>query len=187
MPATTKKNVDPSHTIEYQRTVINDIAGDLHSIFTGTAAINAATIQVAGADIGSISDHEDRTIFYYYGQFSADYTVSSPTKLVEILSHADATCDIEDSQTVTIDDGCSLVISDTTKYDFFSNATEETNPQKLVGFADNIRTTFIKDMGLTGARKVGYTVVPTYVDDDVTIDIDDTITVTVDDEAVLIV
>ena len=42
-------------------------------------------------------------------------------------------------------------------------------------------------MGLTGAKKVGYTVVPTYVDDDVTIDIDDTITVTVDDEAVLIV
>ena len=76
MPATTKKNVDPSHTIEFQRTVINDIAGDLHSIFTGTAAINAATIQVAGADIGSISDHDDRTIFYYYGQFSADYTIN---------------------------------------------------------------------------------------------------------------
>ena len=187
MPATTKKQVDPSHTIEYQRTVINDIAGDLHSIFTGTAAINAATIQVAGADIGSISDHEDKTIFYYYGQFSADYTVNSPEKLAEILSHADATLDIEDGFTVTVDDGCALVVSDTTKYEFFSNMTEETNPQKLVGFADNIRTTFVKDMGLTGARKVGYTVVPTYAGDDVFIDIDDTITVTVDDEAVLIV
>ena len=74
MPATSKKNVDPSHTIEYQRTVINDMAGDLQSLFVGTAAINAATIQVAGADIGSISDHEDKTIFYYYGAFTADYT-----------------------------------------------------------------------------------------------------------------
>ena len=64
MPATVKKYVDQSNTIEYQRTVINDMAGDLQSIFTGTAAINAATIQVAGADIGAISDHIDKTIFF---------------------------------------------------------------------------------------------------------------------------
>ena len=54
LPATTKKNVLPSNTIEYQRTVINDMADDLHSIFTGTAVINAASIQIAGADIGTI-------------------------------------------------------------------------------------------------------------------------------------
>ena len=64
MPATTKKNVLPSNTIEYQRTVINDMAGDLHSIFTGTAAINAASIQIAGADIGNISDVDDKTIYF---------------------------------------------------------------------------------------------------------------------------
>ena len=63
MPATQKKNVDPSHTIEYQRTVINDMAGDLQSLFVGTAAINAATIQVAGAEFGALSEHDDKTSF----------------------------------------------------------------------------------------------------------------------------
>ena len=132
MPATTRKQVDPSHTIEYQRTVINDMAGDLQSLFVGTAAINAATIQIAGADIGAISDHEDKTTFFYYGAFDADTSVSSPKKLAEILSHADSTVDIADGVTVTIDDGCSLVISDQDEYAFFSNYTEKTNPQKLV-------------------------------------------------------
>ncbi len=160
MPATTKKQVDQSHTIEYQRTVINDMAGDLHSLFVGTAAINAATIQVAGDDIGSISDHIDKTIFFYYGRFDADTSVSSPAKLAEIYSHEDATVDIEDGKTVTIDDQCSLSITDTTKYEFFSNITEQTNPQKLVGWADNIRTSIITDMSLTGKIKVGYTLVP---------------------------
>ena len=160
MPATTKKYVDQSNTIEYQRTVINDMAGDLHSIFTGTAAINAATIQVAGDDIGSISDHLDKTIFFYYGAFDADTSVSSPGKFAEIYSHEDATVDIADGKTVTIDDGCSLTITDTTKYEFFSNITEQTNPQKLVGWADNIRTSIVKDQSLTGNIKVGYTLIP---------------------------
>ncbi len=163
MPATTKKNVDPSHTIEYQRTVINDMAGDLQSLFVGTAAINAATIQVAGADIGSISDHEDKTIFYYYGAFTADYTVNAPEKLAEILSHEDASVDIDDGVTVTIDDACALVVTDTTKYEFFSNYTEKTNPQKLVGFADNVRTSFSKDMSLDGSKKVGFVIIPDYL------------------------
>ena len=95
MPAVTKKQVDPSHTIEYQRTVINDMAGDLQSLFVGTAAINAATIQVAGADIGAISDHISNTIFFYYGGFTADTTISSPQKLGEIYSHEDAYVDID--------------------------------------------------------------------------------------------
>ena len=81
MPATTKKNVQPSNTIEYQRTVINEMADDLHSIFTGTAAINAASIQLAGADIGNISDVDDKTIFFYYGGFTANTTVTSPAKI----------------------------------------------------------------------------------------------------------
>ena len=85
MPATTKKYVDQSNTIEYQRTVINDMAGDLHSIFTGTAAINAAAIQIAGDDIGSISDHIDKTIFFYYGVFDVDTTIGSPAKICRNL------------------------------------------------------------------------------------------------------
>ncbi len=166
MPATTRKNVDPSHTIEYQRTVINDMAGDLHSIFTGTAAINAAAIQIAGDDIGSISDHIDKTIFFYYGVFDTDTTIGSPAKFAEIYSHEDGSVDIEDTKTVDIDDNCVLVVSDTTEYKFFSNESEQTNPQKLVGFADNIRTTIVKDQDLTGKIKVGYVPVPTYTEAD---------------------
>ncbi len=187
MPATTKKNVDPSHTIEYQRTVINDIAGDLHSIFTGTAAINAATIQIAGADIGAISDHDDKTIFFYYGGFTADTSISSAAKLAEIFSHEDETVDIADGVTVTVDDQCALIITDKTKYEFFSNDTETTNIQKLTGFADNVRTSVVKDMALDGNKRVGFIPVPIDFIDDVPVDIDDTFTLTVDDGAVLII
>ena len=187
MPATTKKDVQPSNTIEYQRQVINDMAGDLHSLFVGTAAINAATIQVAGADIGSISDHDDRTIFFYYGGFSADTTIGSTAKLAEIFSHEDATVDIDDGVTVTIDDSCALMISPKTSYEFFSNNTEQTNIQKLTGFADNIRTSIVKDMALDGTKRVGFIPVNSDFIDDVPVDIDNTFTLTVDDGAVLIV
>jgi len=187
MPATTKKNVDPSNTIEYQRTVINDMAGDLHSLFVGTAAINAATIQVAGADIGAISDHDDKTIFFYYGGFDTDFSISSSAKLAEIYSHEDATVDIADGVTVTIDDQCALIITDKTTYEFFSSSTEQTNPQKLTGFADNIRTSVVKDMALDGTKKVGFIPVHPDLIDDVPIDIDDTFTLSIDDGAVLII
>ncbi len=187
MPATTKKNVDPSHTIEYQRTVINDMAGDLQSLFVGTAAINAATIQIAGADIGAISDHDDKTIFFYYGGFSADTSVSSAAKLAEVFSHDDASVDIDDGVSVTVDDECALIITPKTSYEFFSNSTEKTNIQKLTGFADNIRTSIVKDMALDGNKRVGFIPVPDDFIDDVPVDIDDTFTLTVDDGAVLIV
>jgi len=187
MPATQRKQVDPSHTIEFQRTVINDMAGDLHSIFTGTAAINAATIQIAGADIGAISDHDDKTIFFYYGGFAVDTSVSSPAKIAEIYSHEDATVDIADGVTVTVDDQCALIITDKTSYEFFSTSTEQTNIQKLTGFADNIRTSIVKDMALDGNKRVGFIPVNNDFIDDVPIDIDDTFTLTVDDGAVLIV
>ena len=187
MPATTKKTVQPSNTIEYQRQVINAMAGDLHSLFVGTAAINAATIQVAGADIGSISDHIDKTIFFYYGGFTADTTIGSAAKLAEVFSHEDAFCDIDDGVTVTVDDNCALIVTDKTSYEFFSNSTEQTNIQKLVGFADNIRTSVVKDIALDGNKKVGFIPVNDDFIDDVPVDIDDTFTMTVDDGAVLIV
>ena len=186
MPATTKKNVQPSNTIEFQRQVINDMAGDLHSVFTGTAAINAASIQIAGADIGNISDVDSQTIFFYYGGFNADTTIGSPAKLAEIYSHEDATVDIDNTFTVTIDDQCALIISDKNSYEFFSTSTEQTNPQKIVGFADNIRTSIVKDMALDGVKRVGFIPIPSYASD-VPVDIDDTFTMTIDDGAVLII
>ena len=186
MPATTKKNVQPSNTIEFQRQVINDMADDLHSIFVGTAAINAASIQLAGADIGNISDVDSQTIFFYYGGFDADTTIGAPAKLAEIYSHEDATVDIDSGITVTVDDQCGLIISDKTSYEFFSTSTEQTNPQKLVGFADNLRTSIVADMSLGGKKRVGFIPVPSYASD-VPVDIDDTFTMTVDDGAVLII
>ena len=186
MPATTKKNVLPSNTIEYQRTVINDMADDLHSIFTGTAAINAASIQIAGADVGNISDVDSQTIFFYYGGFDANTTISAPAKLAEIYSHEDATVDIDNTVTVTIDDQCALIISDKNSYEFFSTSTEQTNPQKLVGFADNLRTSIVADMSLGGKKRVGFIPIPSYASD-VPVDIDDTFTMTIDDGAVLII
>ena len=186
MPATTKKNVQPSNTIEFQRQVINDMADDLHSIFVGTAAINAASIQLAGADIGNISDVDSQTIFFYYGGFDADTTIGAPAKLAEIYSHEDATVDIDSGITVTVDDQCGLIISDKTSYEFFSTSTEQTNPQKLVGFADNLRTSIVADMTLGGKKRVGFIPIPSYASD-VPVDIDDTFTMTVDDGAVLII
>ena len=187
MPATTKKNVDPSHTIEFQRTVITDMAGDLQSRFVGTAAINAATIQLGGADIGNISDVDSQTIFFYYGGFAVDTNVSSPAKIAEIYSHEDATVDIDDGVIVTVDDNCALIVTDKTSYEFFSTSTEKTNIQKLTGFADNIRTSIVKDMALDGTKRVGFIPINNDFIDDVPVDIDDTFTLTVDDGAVLIV
>ena len=187
MPATSKKDVQPSNTIEYQRQVINDMAGDLHSLFVGTAAINAASIQVAGADIGNISDVDSQTIFFYYGGFTVDTSVSSPAKIGEIYSHEDATVDIADGVTVSVDDNCALIITNKTSYEFFTSSTEQTNIQKLTGFADNIRTSIVKDMALDGNKRVGFIPVNSDFIDDVPVDIDDTFTLTVDDGAVLIV
>ena len=186
MPATTKKNVQPSNTIEFQRQVINEMADDLHSIFVGTAAINAASIQLAGADIGNISDVDSQTIFFYYGGFDANTSISAPEKLAEIYSHEDATVDIDSGVTVTVDDQCALIISDKNSYEFFSTSTEQTNPQKLVGFADNLRTSIVADMTLGGKKRVGFIPVPSYASD-VPVDIDDTFTMTIDDGAVLII
>jgi len=187
MPATTKKNVQPSNTIEYQRTVINEMADDLHSIFVGTAAINAASIQLAGADIGNISDVDDKTIFFYYGGFDANTTITSPAKIAEVYSHEDATVDIDNGITVDVDDACALIISNKDSYEFFSTTTEQTNPQKIAGFADNIRTSIVKDMSLGGVKRVGFIPIPDYFDNDIPVDIDDSFTMTIDDGAVLII
>ena len=81
----------------------------------------------------------------------------------------------------------SLIISDKTSYEFFSTSTEQTNPQKLAGFADNIRTSIVADMSLGGSKRVGFIPIPDYFDNDIPVDIDDTFTMTVDDGAVLII
>ena len=79
-----------------------------------------------------------------------------------------------------------MIISDKNSYEFFSTSTEQTNPKKIAGFADNIRTSIVKDMALDGTKRVGFIPVPSYASD-VPVDIDDTFTMTIDDGAVLII
>ena len=115
MAGTNLKFVDPSNTIEFQRQVINDIAADIHGAYTGTANLNVGRIQIAGADIGVVSDQIDKVIFFYYGGFTADRSVSSPNKFAEVFTHVDATVDIDDGVNVDVDDSCVLALTDTTE------------------------------------------------------------------------
>ena len=187
MAGINKKIVQPSNTIEFQRVAINEIAADIHAAYTGTANLNVGRIQIAGADIGVVSDQIDKIIFFYYGGFGSDRNVKSPNKFAEVYTHEDATVDIDDGVTVDIDDGCVLSLTDTTDYLFFSNPTERTNLPKLTDFADNIRTTFEQDAELSGDKKVGYCMIPPEYKEDISIDIEDGVTVSVGDTAVLIV
>ena len=187
MAATDLKFVDPSNTIEFQRVAINDIAADIHAAYTGTANLNVGRIQIAGADIGVVSDQIDKIVFFYYGGFASDRTVSSPNKFAEVFTHPDATVDIDSGVNVDVDVNCVLSLTDTTEYLFFSNDTEKTNLPKLSDFADNVRTTFTQDAELSGDKKVGYIILPAAYEEDVPIDIEDTVTVSIGDQAVLIV
>ena len=187
MAGTNLKFVDPSNTIEFQRQVINDIAADIHGAYTGTANLNVGRIQIAGADIGVVSDQIDKVIFFYYGGFASDRTVQSPGKFAEVFTHVDATVDIDDTVNVDVNDSCVLSLTDTTEYLFFSNDTEKTNLPKLSDFADNVRTTFESNAILQDDKKVGYIILPEDYRTDCPIDIEDGVEVSIGDQAVLIV
>ena len=187
MAGTNLKYVDPSNTIEFQRTVINDIASDINAVYTGTADLKVTSLQVGGADVGAIADQLDKIIFFYYGAFESDRTVSSPNKFAEVFTHTDATVDIDDGVTITVDDSCVFACTDTNQYLFFTNQTEQTNLPKLVDFADNVRTSFTSNVSLVGDKKVGYIILPEEYEEDVPIDIEDGVEVVIGDQAVLIV
>ena len=187
MAGTNLKYVDPSNTIEFQRTVINDLASDIHAAYTGSADLKVTSLQVGGADVGAIADQLDKVVFFYYGGFESDRTVSSPNKFAEVYTHIDATVDIDSGVNVDVDSNCVLALTDTTEYLFFTNQTEKTNLPKLSDFADNVRTTFTTDVALVGDKKVGYVILPEAYVDDVPIDIEDGVEVVIGDQAVLIV
>ena len=187
MAGTNLKYVDPSNTIEFQRTVINDLATDIHAAYTGSADLKVTSLQVGGADVGAIADQLDKVVFFYYGGFESDRTVSSPNKFAEVYTHIDATVDIDDGVNVDVNQNCVLALTDTTEYLFFTNETEKTNLPKLSDFADNVRTTFTTDVSLVGDKKVGYIILPAAYEEDVPIDIEDGIEVVIGDQAVLIV
>ena len=145
-------------------------------------------VSAGGGGLGS-TDHIDKLLFVHHGGFTADTTIGSPQKFVEIMSHTDATIDIESGVTVTVDDGAMLMSTDHSDFNitFMANGAAGTNLQRATKFDDNVRTSVTENISLTGVKKVGYAQIPTAVQADVPFDIENSVTVTVDDGAVLVI
>ena len=145
-------------------------------------------VSAGGGGLGS-TDSIDKLLFVHHGGFTADTTIGSPQKFVEIMSHTDATIDIESGVTVTVDDGAMLMSTDHSDFNitFMANGAAGTNLQRATKIDDNVRTSVTSDISLTGVKKVGYAQIPTAAQADVPFDIDNSVTVTVDDGAVLVI
>ena len=145
-------------------------------------------VSAGGGGLGS-TDHIDKLLFVHHGGFTADTTIGAPQKFVEIMSHTDATIDIESGVTVTVDDGAMLMTTDHSDFNisFMANGAAGTNLQRATKFDDNVRTSVTSNISLTGIKKVGYSQIPTAAQADVPFDIDNSVTVTVDDGAVLVI
>ena len=145
-------------------------------------------VSAGGGGLGS-TDHIDKLLFIHHGGFTENTTIGSPQKFVEIFSHSDATIDIENGVTVTVD-GDSMLLS-TVKMilmlNFMANGSAVTNLQRATKFDDNVRTSVTENISLTGIKKVGYAQIPTAAQTDVPFDIDNSVIVTVDDGAVLVI
>lgn len=142
-----------------------------------------------GGGLNTTQDTIDKILFVHHGGFTADTTISSPQKFVEIFTHSDATIDIDNGVTVTIDDDCMLLTTTKTDFDmnFMAQGASGTNLQRATKFDDNVRTSVTENISLTGVKKVGYSQIPTDAQIDVPFDIDNSIIVTVDDGAVLVI
>ena len=142
-----------------------------------------------GGGLNTTQDTIDKLLFIHHGGFTADTTIGSPQKFSEIFTHIDATIDIDNGITVTIDNNCALISTPKTTFDmnFMAQGASGTNLQRATKFDDNVRTSVTSDISLTGIKKVGYTQIPTAAQADVPFDIDNSVTVTVDDGAVLVI
>jgi hypothetical protein len=145
-------------------------------------------VSAGGGGLGS-TDSIDKLLFIHHGGFTANTTIGSPQKFSEIFSHVDATVDIDNGVTVSIDDESMLLITDKNDFDmnFMAQGASGTNLQRATKFDDNVRTSVTENISLTGIKKVGYSQIPTAVQADVPFDINNSITVTVDDGAVLVI
>ena len=157
------------------------------SISGGSAANRSGGVQ--------LTDSLDRIAFIHYGGFTSDASVKSPQKFADIFTHVDATVDIEDGVTVSVDNDCLLRITDKIDYDinYFApqddNETmlSEVNSLRADGFDDNVRTTFAADGELIATMKVGYVKLPHDLEDEVMLDIESGVTISVGDMCVLII
>ena len=145
-------------------------------------------VSAGGGGLGS-TDHIDKLLFIHHGGFVEDTTIGAPQKFVEIMTHSDATIDIDSGVTVTVDDDSMLLSTVKSDFDvnFMANGSATTNLQRATKFDDNVRTSVTENISLTGIKKVGYAQIPTATQADVPFDIDNSVTVTVDDGAVLVI
>ena len=145
-------------------------------------------VSAGGGGLGT-TDFIEKLLFIHHGGFTANTTIGSPQKFSEIFSHVDATVDIDNGVTISIDDQSMLLITDKNDFDmnFMAQGASGTNLQRATRFDDNVRTSVTSNISLTGIKKVGYSQIPTAVQADVPFDIDNSVTVTVDDGAVLVI
>jgi hypothetical protein len=142
-----------------------------------------------GGGLNTTQDTIDKLLFIHHGGFTTDTTIGSPQKFVEIMTHSDATIDIENGVTVTVDSDSMLLSTVKSDFDmnFMAQGASGTNLQRATKFDDNVRTSVTENISLTGVKKVGYSQIPTGAQADVPFDIDNSVTVTVDDGAVLVI
>ena len=145
-------------------------------------------VSAGGGGLGS-TDHIDKLLFVHHGGFTENSTIGAPQKFVEIMTHSDATIDIENGVTVTVDGDSMLLSTVKSVFDanFMANGSAVTNLQRATKFDDNVRTSVTENISLTGIKKVGYAQIPTDAQADVPFNIDNSVTVTVDDGAVLVI
>ena len=145
-------------------------------------------VSAGGGGLNS-TDTVEKLLFVHHGGFTADTTIGSPQKFSEIFTHADATVDIDNGVTVNIENDSALLITDKSDFDmnFMAQGASGTNLQRATKFDDNVRTSVVSDISLTGIKKVGYSQIPTAAQADVPFDIDNSVTITVDDGAVLVI
>ena len=110
----------------------------------------------AGGGGLNTTDTIDKLLFIHHGGFTADTTIGSPQKFSEIFSHVDATVDIDNGVTVSVDDESMLLITDKSDFDmnFMAQGASGTNLQRATKFDDNVRTSVTENISLTGIRKL---------------------------------
>ena len=145
-------------------------------------------VSAGGGGLNS-TDAIEKLLFVHHGGFADDTTIGSPNGFVEIMTHTDATIDIESGKTLNIDDNCSVFTTTKSDFDmtFMANGASGTNIQRATKIDDNVRNVVTQNISLSGNKKVGYSQIPSALTDDVSFDVNNSFTITVDDGAVLVI
>ena len=145
-------------------------------------------VSAGGGGLNS-TDAIEKLLFVHHGGFADDTTIGSPNGFVEIMTHTDATIDIESGKTLNIDDNCSVFTTTKSDFDmtFMANGASGTNIQRATKIDDNVRNVVTENITLQHKQKVAYALIPDSLKEDVSFDINNSITITVDDGAVLVI